>query len=75
MMQQSYWAHEPETKPFSAMRWALEISMPWGFMASTAAAEKVEAGRSAENAAGLVAARRAVRANMVVVDYVREGGL
>lgn len=48
------------------MRWALEISMPWGFMASTAAAEKVEAGRNAENTAGFVAARRAVRANMML---------
>ena len=56
----------PDTNPFSAILCALEISMPWGFMLSTADAEKVEAGRIDLNAVGLVAARRAVRANMVV---------
>ena len=50
------------------MRWALEISMPWGFMLSTVAAEKVDAGRIDRNAAGLVAARKAVRANIVVSE-------
>ncbi len=37
----------PEMKPSSAIRCAFEISMPCGFMASTADAEKVEADRMA----------------------------
>lgn len=55
------------------MRWALEISMPWGFMASTAAAENVDAGRIDVNAAGRVAARKTVRANIVVDGWESEG--
>lgn len=59
------------------MRWALEISMPRGFMASIAAAENVEAGRIDANTAGRVAARRAVRANilMQVDEWVKEDEL
>lgn len=49
--------------------------MPCGFMFSTAAAENVEAGRIDANTAGRVAARRAVRANIVQVDgWVKEDG-
>lgn len=50
------------------MRWAWEISTPCGFMASVFAAENVDARRMREavNAAvGLVAVRKAVRANIV----------
>jgi hypothetical protein len=56
----------PETKPSWAMRCALEISMPWGFMLSA-----VEAREDAERIdfvlkAGLVAALKAFRANIVI---------
>ena len=56
-----------ETKPSWATRCALEISMPWGFMLSA-----VEAREDAERndfvvKAGLDAALRAFRANIMIV--------
>lgn len=56
----------PETKPFSATRCAFDISMPRGFIASTAPAENVEAARMRWKTVGLVAVRKVVRANIDV---------
>jgi hypothetical protein len=56
----------PETKPSWAIRCALEISMPWGFMLSAVETrEEAERNDFVVNA-GLDAALRAFRANIVV---------
>jgi hypothetical protein len=57
----------PETKPSWAMRCALEISMPWGFMLSAVDAREEADRNDFVVKAGLVAALRAFLANMVVV--------
>jgi len=63
----------PDTKPSCATRCAFEISTPCGFIASALVAEKVDASRIREDVkdAGFVAARRAVRANIVATESKR----
>jgi hypothetical protein len=56
----------PETKPSWAIRCALEISMPWGFMLSAVAAREEAERNDFVVKAGLDAALRAFRANIVI---------
>lgn len=57
----------PETKPFSAILCAFEISTPRGFIASTWAADIVDAGRIDRNAEGFDIVRSAVLANILPI--------
>ena len=57
----------PETKPSWAIRCALEISMPWGFMLSAVAAREEAERNDFVVKAGLDAALRAFRANIMIV--------